>query len=287
MCQGYLCEPCKREHGKKKITRNHEIVSLTSNNEDMVDLLYCTRHTKKKLECYCNRCKKPVCTDCIIQSHNGHSVKSLSTFYKELTDHFKQEKEEIENVLLPRHMELLAKEKEKRSEFTKKAKEIQMKIDAHTQSVVVMVQNAGKQIVESLRNAEKDGLREMDKFTESIEEKINQLQLMRIQISAKIEAKPDDSIFKPIYTNNLERFQSLPTSPDYTLTDFQPHNVNNELSLGIPPVLDSYRYSNRLRNVKCTWKLGTSADDRGIDYGRKRESRRTPNMSFRAASYSF
>lgn len=246
MCQGYLCEPCKREHGKKKITRNHEIVSLTSNNEDMVDLLYCTRHTKKKLECYCNRCKKPVCTDCIIRSHNGHSVKSLSTFYKELTDHFKQEKEEIENVLLPKHMELLAKEKEKRSAFTKKANEIQMKIDAHTQSVVVMVKNAGKQIVESLRNAEKDGLREMDKFTESIEEKINQLQLMRIQISAKIEAKPDVSIFKPIYTNNLERFKSLPTSADYTLTDFQPHNVNNELSLGIPPVLDSYRYSNRV-----------------------------------------
>lgn len=35
---------------RRKKTRNHEILSLISNNEGMVDLLYCTEHTKKKLE---------------------------------------------------------------------------------------------------------------------------------------------------------------------------------------------------------------------------------------------
>lgn len=49
-CPGHLCENCKTEHKKKKKTRNHEILSLISNNEGMVDLLYCTEHTKKKLE---------------------------------------------------------------------------------------------------------------------------------------------------------------------------------------------------------------------------------------------
>lgn len=239
MCLGYLCEPCKREHGKKKITRNHEIVSLTSNNEEMIDLLNCTRHAKKKLECYCNRCREPVCTDCIIQSHNGHSVKSLSTVYKELTDHLKREKEEIENVLLPRHKQLLAREKEKRKAFTKKANEIHMKIDEHTDNVVKMVIHINKRTVRSLRKAEKDGLRKMDTFTESIEKKINQLHLMSKQITAKLEAKPGISIFKLTYTNILESFQLLPTSADYTLTDFKPQNINITEILGKPPVLQS------------------------------------------------
>lgn len=65
-CPDHLCENCKTDHEKKKMTRSHEIVFLKSNNKDMVDLLYCTEHTKKKLQCYCNRCKEPVCTDCII-----------------------------------------------------------------------------------------------------------------------------------------------------------------------------------------------------------------------------
>lgn len=84
-CPGHLCEHCKSEHERKKMSRNHEIVSLISNNDEMIDLLYCTEHTKKKLECYCNVCKEPLCTDCIIQSHNMHSVKSSTTVCKEFT----------------------------------------------------------------------------------------------------------------------------------------------------------------------------------------------------------
>lgn len=239
MCAGHLCETCKSDHGKRKITRNHEIVSMTSNNENLVDLMYCSTHTNKKLECYCNLCKEPVCTDCIIRSHNGHSVKSLSTIYNELTDHYKNRKKEIENVLLPKHREVLAKEIEKRSAFTMKADEIQKKIDAHTQDVAKMVKHIGEQTVESLRNAEKDGLREMDTFTDSIKEKINQLQLMSIQISEELEAKPDISFFTFTKCNELENFQSLPTPVDYTLTDFQPQHIDKEMSLGKPPVLQS------------------------------------------------
>lgn len=46
-----------------KMTRKHQIVSLISSNQDVVDLLYCTTHTKKKLECYCDRFIEPVCTN--------------------------------------------------------------------------------------------------------------------------------------------------------------------------------------------------------------------------------
>lgn len=243
MCAGHLCEQCKSEHGKKKITRNHEIISFTSNNEDMLDILYCADHTKKKLECYCNQCSEPVCTDCIIQSHSGHSVKSLTHFYREFTDLCNREIDEIETVIIPKYRELFSKEKEKRLAFLKRSDEIQMKIVAHTQSVVEVVKQIGKQTVGNLRTAEKDRLKEMDTFSESIQEKINQLQLMSKQISVKLEAKPEISIFKPTNSIVLERFKSLPLPSNFTLTDFQPHHINEEFEIGKQSVLqrDTFR----------------------------------------------
>lgn len=240
-CVGNLCEPCQSGHLKKKITRNHEIVSLAS-HDDMVDIFYCTEHTKKKLECYCNRCRKPLCTDCIIQSHNGHSVKHLSTVYKEIKDYSRQQKDEIDNILIPKYNGLLVYEMEKRSAFTKRADEIQNKIDEHTQSVVEMVKRIGQQTVGNLRKAEKDGLSEMDTFKENIAEKINQLELMSKIISAKLEAKPHPSIFDSIAGYNLEMFQVLPSPTEYRLTDFKPRNLEKEISFGNPPVLQRSDY---------------------------------------------
>lgn len=94
-CPGHLCQNCKSEHEKKKITRNHEVVSLTSNNDDISDPLYCTDHNNKKLECYCNPCEKPVCTECIVNAHNGHSVKLLSTVLNEMKAKTRFHKDEV------------------------------------------------------------------------------------------------------------------------------------------------------------------------------------------------
>lgn len=143
----------------------------------------CPNHAKKKLE----RCSEAeVCTDCIIKSNNGDSVKSLSEVYKELEDCSKRRKEEIEKSLLPKYRNLLAKEKEKRSAFTKRANEIQTKIDVHTQRVIERVKQLSQQSVESLRNAEKDGLKERDKFMNSFVKTIKQLQIMSEKISPNL-----------------------------------------------------------------------------------------------------
>lgn len=238
-CTGHLCEPCKSKHESKKITQNHEIVSLASRNEEMLDLLLCPNHTKKKLECYCDLCKEPVCTDCMIQSHNGHSVKSMSTAYEEFKEYSKQKKDKIENDLLPSHMALLSKEKEKRSAFTKRADEIETEIDAHTLIGVEMVKQFGQQTVESLRKSEKEGLKEMDIFIDSLEGKIKQLHKLNEQISANLEAKPQPSIFMSTRSNEVERFEKLPSPGEYTLTDFQPQKMEQEMSFGKPPVLQS------------------------------------------------
>lgn len=46
-CPGHLFDPCASEHEKKRISRNHDIAFSTSDNEDMVDFLFCSSHSKE------------------------------------------------------------------------------------------------------------------------------------------------------------------------------------------------------------------------------------------------
>lgn len=256
-CPGHLCENCKTEHEKKKMTRSHEIVSLISNNEDMVDLLYCTKHTKKKLECYCNRCKEPVCTDCIIQSHNGHSVESLSTVYQKITGNARQQKEKIDNILLPKYRELLSNETAKESALKKRAEEIKKKIEAHTYSLVEMIKKIGAQTVEDLSNKEKNGLREIEQTKNIFKEQINELQQMSSTISANIEAKPDISFFKLDERINLKGFERTPPKTDYSFTNFLPGKIGRALedSFGILPILQKSGNSTYVSRIYVHYPL--------------------------------
>lgn len=203
----------------------------------MLDTLLCPKHAKKKLDGYCDRCREPVCTECIVQSHNGHSVKTLFTVYKDFIDDSKQKKEKIDTVILPRHREVLAKEREIRSAFREKADGNQKEIDAYTQRMVDLVKQFGKETGVSLRKAEEDGLKEMDKFKEHIEKKINELQSLSGHISANIEAKPQFSMFESINSIDLKNYQTLPDSVEFKLTDFEPQPRRFENMFGEPPVL--------------------------------------------------
>lgn len=55
---------------------------------------------------------------------------------------------------------------------------MQEKIDVHTQRMVEIVKNVGQQTVVNLRKAENEGLEKMDTFIDTLEEKIDKLQLL-------------------------------------------------------------------------------------------------------------
>lgn len=226
-CVGHLCEQCKRKHDMKKLTRNHEIMSLISNNENTIDLQYCTKHTKKKLERFCNRCSKPVCTDCIIKYHKGHSVKSLSEAYDEFKDLSNKQKEEIETKIIPKYKALLDSETAKKEALTKNADEIQKNIEKQTQRLVEMVIKVSEQRVQHLRQEEQKGHTEIDNKKKKIEEKLRKLEGKSAMIDFNLRARPSTSFFNAISNNDLNMFRSYPRSlarSDYTMTEFRPGN---------------------------------------------------------------
>lgn len=124
-------------------TEGCENPSSTPNNEVMLDHLFCPDHATKKLECYmyCKHCEKPVCTECIVDIHNGHghSLEKLSTVYKGRIDYFHHQIDKIQNDLVLKYKELIGQEDANMSLIKTRNDEIEQKIDSHILSVIEMV----------------------------------------------------------------------------------------------------------------------------------------------------
>lgn len=245
ICPGHLCSACKCEHERKKMTRTHDIVSLTSNNEEMLDLLYCPDHLKKKVECYCNSCERPVCTECILDSHNGHSVQALSKVYRNIAENLRQQTNEIENNILPKYRGLLDKEIAKKSTLAERADDIEMKIGTQTERVIEIVRKISEQKVRDLREEEKKGHQNIDELKGKIEKKINELEEINKAVSANLNGRPDISFFEPRNCDEFENIRMFSSTSEaskhYLLTDFEPGDLDTVLQerFGISPKLQT------------------------------------------------
>lgn len=85
-----------------------------------------------------------------------------------MRDYARQQKEKIDNILLPKYRELLSIETAKQSALTRRAEEIKKKIEAHTQSLVEMIIAVGAQTVEDLSKKEKEGNQEIENIKNNI-----------------------------------------------------------------------------------------------------------------------
>lgn len=210
-------------------TEGHENPSLIPNNDDKLDHLFCSEHATKKLECYCKHCEKPVCTDCIVEIHNGrgHSLEKLSTVYKERVAYFHHQIDKIQNDLIPKYEALRAKEDDNLTTIKTRNDDIEKKIESHISSVIEMVKVIGAQAIRDLRKTEKEEINKIENFKENIDKEVNKLQHINDMISASLGSKPNISFFKPIpESNDLEKFQKLPTGTRIRLNEFHRGKIN-------------------------------------------------------------
>lgn len=210
-CAGHLCQSCKSIHEERKITRNHEIVSLISYTKNMADRQHCTKHLKWKPECQCNRCR------------HDHS---MSEDHTDLTDLSTKVKEEIETKLIPTYQSLLYSETTKKQALTKKADEIEQEIENQTKHLIEMVEEASNQRIQQLRQEEQEGHRDIDTTMKQIEENLRKLETMSEMTGPLIP------VSNPIISNDLEMFRTFPTTLpqfEYILTDFCPGNKKENI----------------------------------------------------------
>lgn len=200
-CTGHLCQSCKSIHEGRKITRNHEIVSMISFTENMADRQHCTKHSKRKPDCQCNRCR------------HDHSMS------EDHTDLSTKVKEEIETKLIPTYQSLLYSETTKKQALTKKANEIEQEIENQTKHLIEMVEEASKQRIQHLRQEEQKGHRDIDNTVKQIEENLGKLETISEMTGPLIPFS------NSIISNDLDMFRTFPTTLpqfEYILTNFHP-----------------------------------------------------------------
>lgn len=228
-CPGHLCDTCKTEHEKKRMSQNHEIVNLGAGNDKVVDLLFCAKHTNKKLECYCVQCNSPICTDCIIKSHNSHFVRALSSVYKEIRDDLSMKKEEIDNIILPKYRGILAKDEVKRLAMLLRFQEVAIQIDKHSENIVEVVKNTTKDTKKQLLNEQRKILKEIDDHQLNVKAKIKMLEQTSETLSSDLTTEPSISFFKLKDFNLLDRFQAYPIQTVFSISNFKPGCISERI----------------------------------------------------------
>lgn len=228
-CPGHLCDTCKTEHEKKRMSQNHEIVNLGAGNDKVVDLLFCAKHTNKKLECYCVQCNSPICTDCIIKSHNSHFVRALSSVYKEIRDDLSMKKEEIDNIILPKYRGILAKDEVKRLAMLLRFQEVAIQIDKHSENIVEGVKNNTKDTKKQLLNEQRKILKEIDDHQLNVKAKIKMLEQTSETLSSDLTTEPSISFFKLKDFNLLDRFQAYPIQTVFSISNFKPGCISERI----------------------------------------------------------
>ncbi|XP_062573229.1 E3 ubiquitin-protein ligase TRIM45-like [Saccostrea cucullata] len=225
-CAGHLCETCKTEHMKRKITKNHDIIHLISDKGEGMELLYCSEHTTKKLDCFCCPCEKPVCVKCLMETHNGHKVDNLATVYKKIKQGLEKEKEEIETSLLPKYRELLSEEKDKQSEISKKTNEVQKEIEDHAEKIINKIIMIKEKKIKDLRKDEKMVLDLAEDAKQELENRIGQLEKILTQIDNNIGANPGITFFRAIDESQVNEIRKFPRKRIYKLDKFHAGNID-------------------------------------------------------------
>ncbi|XP_062570638.1 E3 ubiquitin-protein ligase TRIM45-like [Saccostrea cucullata] len=230
-CPGHLCETCKTEHETRKITKTHEIIHLHKDKEGPLGLLYCGKHKVNKIEWYCSPCKEPVCTKCLMESHNGHKMEDFATIYQENMSKLKKEKKEIEAVLLPKYREMISKEKRKKSELSKRNDEVKKQIEDHTKSIMNQVTTLKENALQNLREEEEKAIMEIEDTEHEIEERIETLRRLNEEITNNLGANRGSSFLMNIDSYTLQKMQEFPATVNYKIVDFQPVKLVRDILL--------------------------------------------------------
>ena len=86
-CHQYLCDRCKRLHGKSPFLKNHHLVPYTegfiiSKNYSV----FCDDHNEV-FSFFCRTCNKYICNKCLAsRSHRNHDYTDTNTYSEEVTD---------------------------------------------------------------------------------------------------------------------------------------------------------------------------------------------------------
>ena len=76
---GFVCASCEEHHQYLESFKTHEIIDLDTLTGDVTTLvpplkktLFCSKHSEKEADLFCETCDELICRDCIVRVHRDH-----------------------------------------------------------------------------------------------------------------------------------------------------------------------------------------------------------------------
>ncbi|XP_061165660.1 tripartite motif-containing protein 2-like [Saccostrea echinata] len=101
ICHINLCLSCIPKHLADK-SRKHEIVEYKSKREN-ISFSSCSSHNRNRCLTYCQECKIPICSQCVIGSHKNHDFTNIIDFLQKRKQEIIADTEEMENTIFPKY----------------------------------------------------------------------------------------------------------------------------------------------------------------------------------------
>ena len=92
-CGKFVCEVCMEIHQTWDEYSNHNVISLEQLKSDATEMvppakktLYCSKHSGRELDLFCETDKELICRDCIVKAHRDHEYDLVSEAFPKHRD---------------------------------------------------------------------------------------------------------------------------------------------------------------------------------------------------------
>ncbi|XP_052058447.1 uncharacterized protein LOC127698803 [Mytilus californianus] len=160
-CDVFMCQLCiTKIHSKIKSSDQHELINLKDfGSENAARTIHkvniknmtCTIHSDQICCAFCTDCDKPVCINCLIESHQKHKYRTLNEVYDTAISEMKELQNKLETCL-----QFFGDQKERLEKLLldgdKKYQEIKDKILLNEKKMIETVSKYAKELLQELES---------------------------------------------------------------------------------------------------------------------------------------
>eukprot|EP00105_Crassostrea_gigas_P038824 XP_019922972.1 PREDICTED: uncharacterized protein LOC109618815 [Crassostrea gigas] len=261
LCHRPMCEQCRDEHQESPDTKNHEVVPYKQRRRQL-PVEKCRDHPTKDIDMICEDCQIPVCSKCVIQNHQKHTLNDLETIYSEKFTLCLDEIYKIYQYFLPTSHDIQEDIKENFKEIKETMDKIRTSIKAEAESLKRLVDTLASYEIEQVNKMEeslKENFKSQDKtyqdYISYLEELVREihgyLSSTKVQCNPLIFALPDQMKIKPIPKT------TIPVLPVFTAGQYSKEDVTKLLGRVTVP-----KTKLKNRNINPTETASTEFKDR-------------------------
>eukprot|EP00105_Crassostrea_gigas_P001978 XP_011414342.1 PREDICTED: uncharacterized protein LOC105318747 [Crassostrea gigas] len=232
-CHLHLCEQCRDEHQKSSETKNHEVVSYRQ-RQHQLPVEKCKDHPTKDIDMLCEDCQIPVCSKCVIQDHQKHTLNDLETIYSKgftlcldeiykIHQYFIPTSQDMQKVIMKDTKQIKATMDKIRTSMMAEAESLKCLVDTVLSDKIEQVNKMEVSLIEELQSQEKTYQDYISSLNDLVKEFQGYLSSTKLQNNALIFALSDRLKIQPIPKT------TKPVPPVFTAGQYSKEDVTKLL----------------------------------------------------------